>query len=397
MEGSPSYEQIQIASNVATPLVVNVGSTVVLQNELMEDVGEGIVRSIRTGELLSGLRLHPNNLAVQVTAVFLSRTPVREPLKDTLEECVGCTIRWPRARLKGRSRAPTVDATHVASVFEFSEHEGEDGCTPLVQPTVIGSSQPIGSSGHDSNQTPTPTMAIPFVDGLSTNAQRRTYTYRDKEERRPYIRRRGEARDLKMTLESLREDLAQCQCQRRCLENIHDLDILGLRYKAWDSKSYSKRGTWIRGMLEAAKVRYVVEGREQVKFQFKIGGLAVCNKCYGVAIGYSERHFKRLKGAVRAGCVAAVHGNSQRIPEGTHTSTACAILEQYIASAGCPQPHRDIKRLCDGAFCTLVLLPMNTRRIDVFDMVNEKIRMLGPQSKYLEQLFIDCGLRNLHM
>ena len=79
---------------------------------------------------------------------------------------MGCTIRWPQARLKGRFGAPTVDETHVASVFEFSKHR----CIP-VQPTVIGCSQPVGSSEHDSNQTPTPTMAIPFVDGLCTNAQ----------------------------------------------------------------------------------------------------------------------------------------------------------------------------------------------------------------------------------
>ena len=43
MEGSPSYERHQTASNVATPVVVIVGGTVVLQNELMEDAGEGIV------------------------------------------------------------------------------------------------------------------------------------------------------------------------------------------------------------------------------------------------------------------------------------------------------------------------------------------------------------------
>ena len=76
------------------------------------------------------------------------------------------------------------------------------------------------------------------------------------------------------------------------LGNIHDLDILGLRYKTWDTKSYSEWGIWIRGILEAAKVWYVVEGREQVKFQFKIGGLAVCNKCYEMAVGQSEQQFK---------------------------------------------------------------------------------------------------------
>ena len=70
-----------------------VGGTVVLQNELMEDTGEGIVILYCTGELLSRLRLHPNNMAVQVTTVFLSTTPVWEPLKDTLEECLEHTIR----------------------------------------------------------------------------------------------------------------------------------------------------------------------------------------------------------------------------------------------------------------------------------------------------------------
>ena len=63
------------------------------------------------------------------------------------------------------------------------------------------------------------------------------------------------------------------------------------------------------------------------------------------------------------------------------------MLEQYIANARCPQPHRDIKRKCNGIFCILVLLPMNTRHIDVFDMVNEKIRMLGPQNKISQATF----------
>ena len=54
-------------------MVVIVGGTVVLQNELMEDAGEGIVVPHRTGELLSGLRLHPNDMDVQVTVEFLSQ------------------------------------------------------------------------------------------------------------------------------------------------------------------------------------------------------------------------------------------------------------------------------------------------------------------------------------
>ena len=200
MEGSPSYEGHQTANNVAT---LSVGGIVVLQNELEQDVGERIVGPCRTGDLLSGFRLHPNDMAIQVTSVFISTTPVWEPLKDMLEECMGCTIRWPRARLKRKSGVPTVDARHVAYVFEFSEPECENTCIPLVQPMIIGTRQHVGSSGHDSNQTPTPTMAVPFVDGLSSNSQRRTYTFRNREERHLYIRRRTEDRANKVNLESI--------------------------------------------------------------------------------------------------------------------------------------------------------------------------------------------------
>ena len=73
-----------------------------------------------------------------------------------------------------------------------------------------------------------------------------------------------------------------------------------------------------------------------MKFQFKIGGLVVCNKCSGVVVGYLKRHFKRLKGAVRTGCIAAVHINSQRILEGTHTSLARVVLEQIHSECGMP-------------------------------------------------------------
>ena len=99
----------------------------------------------------------------------------------------------------------------------------------------------------------------------------------------------------------------------------------------------------------------------------------MCNKCYGLAVGYYKRQFKRLKGADPCWLRCSNSWqNSQRIHEGMHTSAARAVLEQYIADAGCPQPHRAIKRLCDGAFCTLVLLPMNTRGLNVFNMVNEE-------------------------
>ena len=49
MEGSPSYERHRTISSVATPMVVIVGGTVVLQNESIEDAGRGLWFHIEEG------------------------------------------------------------------------------------------------------------------------------------------------------------------------------------------------------------------------------------------------------------------------------------------------------------------------------------------------------------
>ena len=59
----------------------------------------------------------------------------------------------------------------------------------------------------------------------------------------------------------------------------------------------------------------------------------MCNKCYGMAIGYLELHFKRLKGVVRAGCVAAIHENSQRISRGN--AYICGSRNVGAIHSGC--------------------------------------------------------------
>ena len=37
--------------------------------------------------------------------------------------------------------------------------------------------------------------------------------------------------------------------------------------------------------------------------------------------------FQTIEGAVCAGCIAVLHGNSQHIPEETHTSAAHVVLK----------------------------------------------------------------------
>jgi hypothetical protein len=42
-----------------------------------------------------------------------------------------------------------------------------------------------------------------------------------------------------------------------------------------------------------------IEGQRTDKFMSKLDGVEVCNACYAVAVGYSQRRFKQLKLAYR--------------------------------------------------------------------------------------------------
>ena len=108
----------------------------------------------------------------------------------------------------------------------------------------------------------------------------------------------------------------------------------------------------------------------------------MCNKCYGVAVGYSEWQFKRFeKGGTCGLCCSNSWKQSTHSRGNTYICGSCSVGAVH---SGCKDAYNHIEissALCDGAFRTLMLLPMNTRRIDVFDMVNEKIRLLGPGNK----------------
>jgi hypothetical protein len=143
---------------------------------------------------------------------------------------------------------------------------------------------------------------------------------------------------------------------------------------AWGQK-YELRATWIMQMLNAFYQR--IEGQRTDKFRTKLDGVEVCNACYAVAVGYSQRRFKQLKLAHRVyERVAVVHGNTCNMRERAKMSATRESFSDFIRDAGCTQPHRQVRKKVDNSVVPLVLLPMNTTKVDVFHLVNEEVKKI---------------------
>jgi hypothetical protein len=100
------------------------------------------------------------------------------------------------------------------------------------------------------------------------------------------------------------------------------------------------------------------------KYNTKLDGVEVCNACYAMVLGYSQRRFKQLEVVHRVygrvvhrvyrrvvhrmygrvvhrvyGRVAAVHRNMCNLRERAKMSTAKESFTAFIGDAGCIQPH----------------------------------------------------------
>jgi hypothetical protein len=119
------------------------------------------------------------------------------------------------------------------------------------------------------------------------------------------------------------------------------------------------------------------KGSRRDKFKTKLDGVEVCNACYATTLGYSQRRFKQLKVAHRVyGRVAVVHGNTCHLREGAKMMAARESFQEFVGKAGCIQPHRQIRRKVDNLVVPLILLPMNTTKVDVFYLVNEEVKKM---------------------
>ena len=143
---------------------------------------------------------------------------------------------------------------------------------------------------------------------------------------------------------------------------------------AWRQK-YEVQATWIMQMLNAFYQRR--EGMRRNKYKTKLDGVEVCNSCYAMALGYLQRCFKQLKVAHRMyERVAVVHGIMCYLREQVKMSAAKESFTAFVGDAGCTQPHRQVRKKLDNIVVPLILLPMNTTKVDVFHFVNEEVKTL---------------------
>ena len=125
------------------------------------------------------------------------------------------------------------------------------------------------------------------------------------------------------------------------------------------------------------------------KYNTKLDSMEVCNACYAMALRYSQRHFKQPKVAHKVyGRVAAVHGNTCNLREQAKMSAAKDSFTAFIGNVKCTQPHHQVRKKVDNSVVPLILLPMNTTKVDVFYFVNEVVKTLvGGESMSLVSFY----------
>ena len=76
------------------------------------------------------------------------------------------------------------------------------------------------------------------------------------------------------------------------------------------------------------------------------------------------------------GRVAAVHGNTCNLRERAKMSVARDSFTAFVGDVGCTQLHCQVQKKLDNSIVPLILLPMNTTKVDVFHFVNEEVKTL---------------------
>jgi hypothetical protein len=190
------------------------------------------------------------------------------------------------------------------------------------------------------------------------------------------MRKIGEERVEKVSLQSVRKWRAHGACVTQCLEAVSETEILDVRYDVWmNCKSCDDRVTWILRQLRTFMEPNAATG--WIDFKFRVDGRSVCSACYAHVLGYSQRQLERWKDDIRVrNRKSACHGNALRPHETNHVASARAILQKYIKGCGCIQPHRQHFRKRDGVFVPLVLLPMNTKKKDIRNLINQSLQEL---------------------
>jgi hypothetical protein len=250
--------------------------------------------------------------------------------------------------------------------FEFEDEDTGNGnsSNPSHREEGTGIAQSMSPMTEASQCT---AGTIPVPDGLPIGGQSRRYSMHNHHTRATPVRGMGVCIQDRVKLDNVLEAKARGGYLRNCLREVGKRYILNQRYMAWAQK-YEVRATWILQMLNAFYQR--IEGMRRDKYNTKLDGVEVCNACYAMALGYSQRRFKQLKVAHRKyGRVATVHGNTCNLRERAKMSAARESFTAFVGDVGCTQPHCQVRKKVDNSIVPLILLPMNTTKVDVFHFV----------------------------
>ena len=340
-----------------------------------------------SGMELNGLKLFPSEVAVRITRVDDTLHWTGEVVGERLGMCIGLIIRWQQSLMRVVAVEPTSTNAHgdvgsqssparmMAPQFDFHEEFHTPGSHERSRYTSQASNC-IEENSPFSQSTTSNIRDLPHVDGLAyVRPARRPYSMQNR--RRVSGRASStESISTKVSLANVQMAIEQGGCKRNCLRDIPPKCLLDMRYSAWAS-NYATRSTWMRQTLFSFYTR--TEGTRRDRFATKLDGKQVCNACYALGVGYSQRRFKQLKVECSIyGRVTAIHGNtlSDPVRESIRMSAADASFKVFVDEAGCPQPHRSIRRKSDNEVVPLILLPMNTMKFDIFNYVNEEVKRM---------------------
>ena len=180
---SPTYEHTRVRTGSITyQNNLEPRDSVVLFDGNNDCVAKGVVATVKVGELLSGQRLHPNEVGILLTTIYKLSYPIVEPFMCTLGECLQCIVRWPQHGARGIQQHLQEAAIEATRTYEFiddtpmpnigignirvpTEEAMENGPLPgLGQRSVVGS-----------NDSPFLGLEYETQDGLSIAPPNRTY------------------------------------------------------------------------------------------------------------------------------------------------------------------------------------------------------------------------------
>jgi hypothetical protein len=361
-------------------------------------VGEGYVSTMKVGDILHTRALLEYEVAVIVTKILDGRCAVQEPFLEVLEECMNTCIRWKTEHVvELATNAVEVGERnghfggHRFNVFEWTEEEGgirssDDGFIQQKKEQREVGKIPLHMESDRTVQKENAILRFNNIQVESEHGrgaledpilQQKKRTYQKKKTRvpskKPSLWKIGEDRVEKVSLQSVWKWITHTACVAQCLEAVSEIEILDVRYDIWmNCKSCDDRVTWILQQLRTFMEPNAATG--WIDFNFRVDGRSICSACYAHVLGYSRRQLDHWKDDIRArNRKSACHGNALKPHETNHVAAARAILQKYIRGCRCIQPHRQHFRKRDGVFIPLVLLPMNTRKKDIRNLINQSL------------------------